>query len=100
MRDYTQYAHGFGGMNADTPIHPSCQTKSSLAPATCYADAVVDIEIIHAKVEKLRLSLLNVDEIETPLWEAQRKLSAARTEMLARQHPHNAELSHGGDKKL
>lgn len=21
------YAHGFGGMNADTPVHPSCQPK-------------------------------------------------------------------------
>lgn len=42
-----------------------------------YANVVTDLEIIHSKIERIRLSLLNVDEIETPLWEAQRKISAA-----------------------
>ena len=37
MSEKTQYAHGFGGMNADTEIHPNCQVPSSLSPARGYA---------------------------------------------------------------
>ena len=40
MSDDTQYAHGFGGMNADTKIHPNCKAQSSLAPARGSASAL------------------------------------------------------------
>jgi hypothetical protein len=31
MSDKTTYAHGFGGMNTDTPVHPSCRAQSKLS---------------------------------------------------------------------
>jgi hypothetical protein len=46
MSDKTTYAHGFGGMNADTPVHPKVKGQSELS-ATAGSALEKSVESAH-----------------------------------------------------